>query len=98
MVPVTTDIIYLAAEGVRVYFNQSGNRWSDVRVLQERSHAIDNMGSVQVADLFGKRHRLPGLVVAATRCDSKPDALHRFDGRSEAAPATEVGKQSWRGD
>ena len=24
-----TDIIYLARDGVRLYFNQSGNRWSD---------------------------------------------------------------------
>ena len=25
----TTDIIYLGRDGVRLYFNQSGNRWSD---------------------------------------------------------------------
>ena len=25
----TNDIIYLACDGVRLYFNQSGNRWSE---------------------------------------------------------------------
>ena len=27
----TTDIIYLGRDGVRLYFNQSGNRWSEPR-------------------------------------------------------------------
>ena len=27
----TSDIIYLARDGVRLYFNQSGNRWSEAR-------------------------------------------------------------------
>jgi hypothetical protein len=46
------DIIYLAADGVRLYFNQSGNRWSDARLLSNFP-AIDNLTSVQVADLLG---------------------------------------------
>lgn len=46
------DIIYLAAEEVRFYFNQSGNRWSDARVIKNFP-ALDNVSSVQVADLFG---------------------------------------------
>ncbi len=46
------DIIYLAAEEVRFYFNQSGNGWSDARVL-ENFPSIDNVSSIQVADLFG---------------------------------------------
>ncbi|MGA9767584.1 MAG: SpvB/TcaC N-terminal domain-containing protein [Blastocatellia bacterium] len=46
------DIIYLAADGVRLYFNQSGNRWSDTRLLSNFP-AIDNLTSVQVADLLG---------------------------------------------
>ncbi len=46
------DIIYLAADGVRLYFNQSGNRWSDARVLANFP-VIDNLSSVQVADLLG---------------------------------------------
>lgn len=46
------DIIYLAADGVRLYFNQTGNRWSDARVLANFP-VIDNLSSVQVADLLG---------------------------------------------
>jgi hypothetical protein len=46
------DIIYLAGDGVRLYFNQSGSRWSDARVLSSFP-VIDNLTSVQVADLLG---------------------------------------------
>ncbi len=46
------DIIYLAAEEVRLYFNQSGNRWSDPRALKNFP-SIDNVSAVQVTDLFG---------------------------------------------
>ena len=30
----TTDIIYLHRDGVRLYFNQSGNSWSEPQLLQ----------------------------------------------------------------
>jgi len=46
------DIIYLAATEVRLYFNQSGNRWSNARVLSSFP-SIDNLTSVQVTDLLG---------------------------------------------
>jgi RHS repeat-associated protein len=46
------DIIYLAADGVRLYRNQSGNGWSDARLLSNFP-PIDNLSSVQVADLLG---------------------------------------------
>ena len=46
------DIIYVAAGEVRLYFNQSGNRWSDARVLANFP-ALDSLSSVQVADLLG---------------------------------------------
>ncbi|HEU4930853.1 MAG TPA: SpvB/TcaC N-terminal domain-containing protein, partial [Pyrinomonadaceae bacterium] len=46
------DIIYLAAEEVRFYFNQSGNGWSAGRAIKNFP-SIDNVSSVQVADLFG---------------------------------------------
>jgi RHS repeat-associated protein len=47
-----TDIIYLGADGVHLYFNQSGNRWSDARDLMQFP-ASDDMASVMTADLFG---------------------------------------------
>lgn len=48
----STDIIYLHREGVRIYFNQSGNRWSKARHLSSFPR-IDNLTSVSTADLLG---------------------------------------------
>jgi len=48
----TNDIIYLARDGVRLYFNQSGNRLSEARRLPQFPR-IDNISSVMTADLLG---------------------------------------------
>jgi len=48
----TTDIIYLGSNGVHIYFNQSGNRWSEGQTLAQFPH-VDNLSSVMVADLMG---------------------------------------------
>ena len=48
----TTDIIYLHRDGVRIYFNQSGNRWSKARHLPAFPR-IDNLSSISTADLLG---------------------------------------------
>jgi len=48
----TADIIYLGRDGVRVYFNQSGNRWSGPRRL-DRFPRADNVSSVAAVDLLG---------------------------------------------
>ncbi|MGH9195592.1 MAG: toxin TcdB middle/N-terminal domain-containing protein, partial [Acidimicrobiia bacterium] len=47
-----TDILYLGHDGVHLYFNQSGNRWSPPRIL---SHfpTIDDVVAVTVVDLLG---------------------------------------------
>ena len=45
------DIIYLASGGPRLYFNQSGNRWSPPTVLPQLP-GIDNVSSVIAADLL----------------------------------------------
>ena len=47
-----TDIIYLTEGGVFLYFNQSGNGWSEPQRLAAFP-AVDNLSSVQVADLLG---------------------------------------------
>lgn len=47
-----SDIIYLGSDGVRVYFNQSGNRWSEPRRLNQFPR-VDNLSSVTTADLLG---------------------------------------------
>ncbi|MDU9050019.1 MAG: SpvB/TcaC N-terminal domain-containing protein [Candidatus Electrothrix sp. Rat3] len=48
----TTDIIYLHAEGVRLYFNQSGNSWAAPQSLAAFP-PLDNLASVNVTDLLG---------------------------------------------
>jgi glycosyltransferase TcdB-like subunit of Tc toxin len=50
-----TDIIYVGGsenKGIKIYFNQSGNRWSDVYYL-DSGLQIDDSTSIQVADLMG---------------------------------------------
>lgn len=48
----TNDVIYLARDGVRLYFNQSGNRLSGARRLTQFP-GVDNVSSVMTADLLG---------------------------------------------
>jgi RHS repeat-associated protein len=47
----TTDIIYLAHDGVRLYFNQSGNRWSEPQTLSVFPR-VDDLDQVQALDLL----------------------------------------------
>jgi RHS repeat-associated protein len=47
-----TDIIYLASDAIRIYFNQSGNSWSEGHTLTHIS-TTDNLSSITVADLLG---------------------------------------------
>ncbi|HEX6685157.1 MAG TPA: SpvB/TcaC N-terminal domain-containing protein [Candidatus Limnocylindrales bacterium] len=47
-----TDIIYLHRDGVRLYFNQSGNGWSRPHHLKAFPH-IDNAASIEATDLLG---------------------------------------------
>lgn len=48
----TTDIIYLHRDGVRLYFNQSGNSWSAAQPLRVFP-PIDNLVSIVPTDLLG---------------------------------------------
>jgi RHS repeat-associated protein len=48
----TTDMIYLHRDGVRVYFNQSGNGWSQPQVL-EVFPRTDDLVSILSTDLLG---------------------------------------------
>jgi RHS repeat-associated protein len=48
----TNDLIYLGADGVRLFFNRSGNRWSSARRLSAFP-SIDNAASVEIADVLG---------------------------------------------
>jgi RHS repeat-associated protein len=66
----TTDILYLRRDGVHIYFNQTGNSWSNASVLPQFP-AIDDISSVQALDLLGN----------GTAClvwsSSLPDAARR---------------------
>ena len=48
----TTDIIYLHRDGVRLYFNQSGNGWSEPEVLRVFPR-VDDLVSIVPTDLLG---------------------------------------------
>jgi RHS repeat-associated protein len=48
----TSDVVYLGRDGVRLYFNQSGNRLSDARPLAQLPH-VDDVVSVMTVDLMG---------------------------------------------
>ena len=48
----TTDIIYLHRDGIRLYFNQSGNSWSTVQVLRVFPR-IDDLVNIVPVDLLG---------------------------------------------
>jgi RHS repeat-associated protein len=48
----TTDLVYLAADGVRLYFNHIGNGWSDPQALSAFPR-VDDLASVQAMDLLG---------------------------------------------
>src|SRR5262245_25209192 len=47
-----TDIIYLGRDGVHLFFNQSGNSWSEARALDQFPRT-DDLSSVTVVDLLG---------------------------------------------
>ena len=48
----TTDIIYLHRDGVRLYFNQSGNAWSQPQTLKVFPR-VDDLVSIVPTDLLG---------------------------------------------
>ncbi len=48
----TTDIIYLHRDGVRLYFNQSGNSWSSPESLHYFPR-IDDLADITAVDLMG---------------------------------------------
>ena len=57
----TTDVIYLHRDGARLYFNQSGNSWSQPRLLHVFPR-VDDLVSIVPIDLLGN----------GTACHSPP--------------------------
>jgi RHS repeat-associated protein len=48
----TADIIYFAGDGVRLFFNESGNAWGDQRTLNHFP-SVESVSSATVLDLLG---------------------------------------------
>jgi RHS repeat-associated protein len=48
----TADIIYFSSRGTQIYFNQSGNGWSERRTI-EQFPPVDHASSAMVVDLLG---------------------------------------------
>ena len=48
----TSDLLYLGRDGVRIYFNQSGNRWSGAHRLPQLP-LPDDTASIATVDLLG---------------------------------------------
>ncbi len=48
----TTDLIYLHPSGVRIYFNRSGNSWSDALILPAFP-PVHNLADITAIDLLG---------------------------------------------
>jgi hypothetical protein len=70
----TTDIIYLHRDGVRLYFNQSGNSWSAPQVLHVFPR-VDDLATIIPTDLLGNgtaclvwSSPLPGDATRPMRC------------------------------
>jgi RHS repeat-associated protein len=47
-----SDLLYLGSDGVRIYFNQSGNAWSPARHLRQFP-AVNSVSSTTVVDVLG---------------------------------------------
>jgi RHS repeat-associated protein len=85
----TTDILYLAHDGVRIYLNEIGNGWSDARYLR-RFPPVDDLTSITVTDFLGRgtacllwSSPLPGEARRQLRyvdlmCGQKPHLLVRI--------------------
>ena len=66
----TSDIIYLHRDGVRLYFNQSGNSWSEPQLL-EFSPRVDELTRIVPVDLLGN-----GTACLVWSSPLPGDALH----------------------
>ena len=94
----TTDIIYLGRDGVRLYFNQSGNRWSDARRLSAVPAGRRPRLGRGHADLLGNGTACLVWSSPLPRRRAPAAALRRPDGRAQAAPARRREEQPRRRD
>ncbi|HMI94717.1 MAG TPA: toxin TcdB middle/C-terminal domain-containing protein, partial [Polyangiales bacterium] len=69
----TSDLVYFAADGPRIYFNQSGNAWSAALALPQ----VDGASFASVVDLLGNGTAC--LVWSSTRTSDAPRAMRYVD-------------------
>lgn len=79
----TTDLIYLHGEGVRLYFNQSGNAWSAPQALRVFPR-VDDVVNILPLDLLGNGTTC--LVWSSPLCADAPRALRYVNLMSEGKP------------
>ena len=94
----TTDIIYLHRDGVRLYFNQSGNSWSDAAGAEASSRAWTTWPPSLPVDLLGN-----GTACLVWSSPLPGDAGRQMRyvnlmGGAEAAPAGQDRQQPGRRD
>ena len=100
-----TDIVYLHPLQPVIYFNQSGNSWSDEKTLPQFPR-VDNLSKVQVVDLLGTgtaclvwSSPLPGDATAPLRYidlmgSTKPHLLTRIDNNLGATTTLQYASSS----
>ena len=91
----TADLLYVGADGVTAWFNQSGNGWSAPTVVAVFPTA-DELSTRPGDRLARHRDGLPGLVLAAAPPHvRRPAAVRGPDERPQAAPAHPAPATTW---
>jgi RHS repeat-associated protein len=85
------DILYLARDGFRLYFNRSGNSWSAPYELANFP-AVDNVASINVVDLLGNGTAC--LVWSSPLPNEVRTPLHYVDLMAKGKPHLLVGVEN----
>lgn len=84
----TADLIYLSPDRADIYFNQSGNSFSEQPLTVSLPRAYDNLDQISLADVFGngtnclifsEYHPTPRHWVYDFCLGQKPHLLHQID-------------------
>jgi RHS repeat-associated protein len=78
----TTDLLYLGSDGVRIYFNQSGNGWGTVQRLPAFP-PVSDIASVEATDLLGNG---TACLVWSSRLPGTPSPIRYVDLMSGRKP------------
>ncbi|KAK6527602.1 hypothetical protein TWF694_004586 [Orbilia ellipsospora] len=72
----TMDMIYLHRDGARVYFNESGNSWSEPTILQSTKN-LSSMLKILAVDLFG--NGTTSLVISSSLPNDTSKPMYYID-------------------